>query len=120
MPCGSYTSAAIPPPLRAASLTAATRLDLSCVASCSKLPISLRSCSYTVGEGVRVSFGPGEGNGWLLLRLSVHDPVIPLNIESDDAGGCRVIAARLAGYLEEASAGALDCAPLRAFISGGR
>lgn len=71
-------------------------------------------------EGVRVSFGPGEGNGWLLLRLSVHDPVMPLNIESDDQGGCRAIAAQLAGYLEQAGPGALDCAPLRAFINGGR
>lgn len=50
-------------------------------------------------EGVRVSFGKGEGDGWLLLRLSVHDPVMPLNIESDAAGGCRVIAEKLAGYL---------------------
>ena len=34
-------------------------------------------------EGVRLSFD----NGWLLLRLSVHDPVLPLNIASDDDGG---------------------------------
>lgn len=36
-------------------------------------------------EGVRVSFGAGQGNGWFLLRLSVHDPVMPLNIESNEA-----------------------------------
>ena len=51
-------------------------------------------------EGVRVSFGPGQGNGWFLLRLSVHDPVMPLNIESDEAGGCRTIAAQLAAFLK--------------------
>lgn len=50
-------------------------------------------------EGVRISFGKGEGDGWLLLRLSVHDPVMPLNIESDVIGGCRIIARKLAAYL---------------------
>lgn len=51
-------------------------------------------------EGVRVSFTQGEGDGWFLLRLSVHDPVMPLNIESDVPGGCRVIAQKLRAYLE--------------------
>lgn len=50
-------------------------------------------------EGVRVSFGPGEGDGWFLLRLSVHDPVMPLNLESDVPGGVKVIAARLKDFL---------------------
>lgn len=36
-------------------------------------------------EGIRVSCR--EGNGWFLLRLSVHDPVMPLNLESDRPGG---------------------------------
>ena len=30
---------------------------------------------------------PQHGDGWFLLRMSVHDPVMPLNIESDQAGG---------------------------------
>lgn len=51
-------------------------------------------------EGVRISFGQGEGDGWFLLRLSVHDPVMPLNIESDVTGGCRAIAQKLGTYLE--------------------
>ena len=40
-------------------------------------------------EGIRINFDlDGElENGWLLLRLSVHDPVMPLNIESDVPGG---------------------------------
>ena len=42
-------------------------------------------------EGIRVSFGRGEGDGWFLLRLSVHDPIMPLNIESDVTGGVRII-----------------------------
>ncbi len=34
-------------------------------------------------EGLRVS----TQYGWFLLRLSVHDPVMPMNFESDEAGG---------------------------------
>ncbi len=34
-------------------------------------------------EGIRVS----TKNGWFLLRLSVHDPVMPMNFESDVVGG---------------------------------
>ena len=33
-------------------------------------------------EGVRLSFNSTEVQGWMLLRLSLHDPVMPLNIES--------------------------------------
>lgn len=34
-------------------------------------------------EGVRVT----TPTGWFLLRLSVHDPIMPLNLESGEAGG---------------------------------
>ena len=33
-------------------------------------------------EGVRISFKSADAQGWMLLRLSLHDPVMPLNIES--------------------------------------
>ncbi len=46
-------------------------------------------------EGVRVSFKDKEADGWFVLRLSVHDPVLPLNIESNVKGGVKVIANRL-------------------------
>lgn len=42
-------------------------------------------------EGVRVSFKDEKRNGWFLLRLSVHDPVMPFNAESDVEGGCAEI-----------------------------
>ena len=42
-------------------------------------------------EGVRVSFNDEKRNGWFLLRLSVHDPVMPFNTESDTEGGCAEI-----------------------------
>ncbi len=52
-------------------------------------------------EGVRVSFPKDQGDGWFLLRLSVHDPVMPLNVESDTVGGCDVILQHLAPFIEK-------------------
>ncbi len=65
-------------------------------------------------EGVRISFGPADGDGWLLLRLSVHDPVMPLNIESDRRGGCRQIAERLAPFI--ACQGGLGASALEQYL----
>ena len=35
-------------------------------------------------EGVRIRFA----DGWCLLRKSLHDPIMPMNIASDRPGGC--------------------------------
>lgn len=64
-------------------------------------------------EGVRVNLAPAHGDGWFLLRLSLHDPLMPLNIESDRAGGAKQIAAALSGFLT--GFGKLDSASLAAF-----
>ena len=37
-------------------------------------------------EGVRLSFKGEDCQGWILLRLSLHDPVMPLNIEAERKG----------------------------------
>ncbi len=50
-------------------------------------------------EGIRVSCQSEAENGWFLLRLSLHDPVIPLNIESNITGGVDKIAKRLLEFL---------------------
>ena len=50
-------------------------------------------------EGVRVNLDEAHGNGWFLLRMSLHDPLMPLNIESDSVGGVKTIARELAGFL---------------------
>ncbi len=50
-------------------------------------------------EGVRVACQSAEENGWFLLRLSLHDPVLPLNVESNVAGGVAKIVQRLRGFL---------------------
>lgn len=67
-------------------------------------------------EGIRVSFGSGEGDGWFLLRLSVHDPIMPLNIESDVTGGVRIIAKKLFAFLKQFSQ--LDVSSMEAFLAG--
>ena len=46
-------------------------------------------------EGIRVSCANADENGWLLLRMSLHDPVMPLNIESNVEGGVAVIEGKL-------------------------
>jgi phosphomannomutase len=51
-------------------------------------------------EGIRVSCDGGSGNGWFLLRLSLHDPVIPLNIESNRVGGVQIITDKLSSFLK--------------------
>lgn len=38
-------------------------------------------------EGLRVSLDKEHGDGWMLLRLSVHDPILPFNAESNSEGG---------------------------------
>ena len=50
-------------------------------------------------EGVRVNLDENHGNGWFLLRLSLHDPLLPLNIESNTQGGAKIIAAELASFI---------------------
>jgi phosphomannomutase len=48
-------------------------------------------------EGVRLDFE--QPKGWCLLRKSLHDPLMPLNIESDIKGGCKEIADMLRPFL---------------------
>ena len=51
-------------------------------------------------EGVRVNLDDKHGNGWFLLRLSLHDPLLPLNIESNSVGGAKIIAKELVSFIE--------------------
>lgn len=49
-------------------------------------------------EGIRVACSSPAEDGWFLLRLSLHDPVLPLNIESNVEGGVQKIADRLVTF----------------------
>ncbi|WP_081972788.1 phosphomannomutase/phosphoglucomutase [Leptolyngbya sp. KIOST-1] len=50
-------------------------------------------------EGVRVSCSNPDENGWFMVRMSLHDPVLPLNVESNVAGGVAKITERLSVFL---------------------
>ena len=65
-------------------------------------------------EGVRVNLDEEHGNGWFLLRLSLHDPLLPLNIESNKVGGVKKIATELLTFLE--SRDKLDLTSFIAFV----
>lgn len=52
-------------------------------------------------EGIRVSLPQSHGDGWFLLRMSLHDPLMPLNIESRKSGGVKQIAALLYEFLKD-------------------
>ena len=67
-------------------------------------------------EGVRISFNldGGVNNAWFLLRLSVHDPVMPLNAESDVPGGVKRMLGELCALLDGVET--LDLGPLKAAI----
>lgn len=57
-------------------------------------------------EGVRIAFQ----DGWCLLRKSLHDPILPLNIESEEPGGCKKIRDRISQFLSRYEQ--LDLSPL--------
>lgn len=65
-------------------------------------------------EGVRVNCDKAHGNGWLLLRKSLHEPIMPLNIESDSEGGTATIAKALYELIKDEKT--LDLSPIKSFI----
>ena len=58
-------------------------------------------------EGVRINFD----GGWALVRLSLHDPNMPLNIESSQVGGCEKICAVIKKLLNGFEYLDLSCLP---------
>ncbi len=52
-------------------------------------------------EGLRIRCEGGGEDGWFLLRMSLHDPVMPLNVESNHPGGVALILDRLRGLLSD-------------------
>ncbi|NMA93971.1 MAG: phosphomannomutase/phosphoglucomutase [Clostridiales bacterium] len=64
----------------------------------SAIRMSLELPNY---EGVRVNCEAEDFAGWFLIRKSLHDPLMPINIESDCEGGVARIATALAGMLSK-------------------
>lgn len=51
-------------------------------------------------EGVRISFKDEDVQGWMLVRMSLHDPILPMNIETDNEGGVAVVIERIRPFFE--------------------
>ncbi len=64
-------------------------------------------------EGVRICFDLGGevDSAWFQLRMSLHDPVMVLNLESDVPGGVAWMLERLGALLSDCEE--IDLAPLR-------
>jgi len=60
--------------------------------------IKLAAVNY---EGARLNYDENEGNGWTLIRMSVHDPVMPINFESRSQGGNKIMAKKLYSMLRK-------------------
>ncbi|MGN0703572.1 MAG: phosphomannomutase/phosphoglucomutase [Lentihominibacter sp.] len=56
--------------------------------------LSLEEPNY---EGVRINFS----SGWCLLRKSLHDPILPMNMASDVPGGCKEIVKTMGEFLSD-------------------
>ena len=52
-------------------------------------------------EGVRVNYDIDGCKGWFLLRMSLHDPVMPLNVESDTEGGAEKALAKIYEFMKD-------------------
>lgn len=68
-------------------------------------------------EGLRILFSldGGTDNAWFMLRLSVHDPVMAVNAESEVPGGLKHVISQLYAVLERDNE-ELDLSPLRVEI----
>ena len=52
-------------------------------------------------EGIRINFDKDHGNGWALVRMSLHEPIMPVNVESNQAGGNALILKELHSFLSQ-------------------
>ena len=52
-------------------------------------------------EGVRVNYDLDGYKGWFLLRMSLHDPVMALNVESQAPGGADKALAAIYDFMED-------------------
>ncbi len=52
-------------------------------------------------EGVRINFDKAHGDGWALVRMSLHEPIMPVNAESNSAGGVEIILKELRALMQK-------------------
>lgn len=52
-------------------------------------------------EGVKINCNEESGDGWFLLRLSLHEPVLSLNIETNSDEGISIIGKNIMMFLDK-------------------
>lgn len=70
----------------------------------SKEPVNHEGFRFSVEES-------GDKRGWFLLRQSLHDPLLALNVESEVDGGVKEIISALKPFLDKYTE--LDLSPLQ-------
>lgn len=65
-------------------------------------------------EGVRIQFDGDHGRGWVLMRMSLHENLLPVNIESKDPKGASKMARELYDFLSQYPS--LDLSPIEKFL----
>lgn len=73
--------------------------------------ISLVEPNY---EGARIRFATPYGKGWALLRMSLHESLMPVHLESDKPEAAAYMAFELADFLDQYPS--LDLSDLKAYI----
>ena len=51
-------------------------------------------------EGIRIMSKRKDIDGWFLVRLSLHDPILPINIESNNNTGVKIMRTILKTFLQ--------------------
>lgn len=69
-------------------------------------------------EGYRLRYDELHGDGWALIRMSLHDPILPINVESDSEGGVIKIVKDLYYFLKKYDF--LDLSPIEECITAWR
>lgn len=69
-------------------------------------------------EGYRLRYDETHGDGWALLRMSLHDPILPINVESDSKDGSIKIVKDLYYFLRKYDF--LDLTPFEKAIAAWR
>ncbi|MBR2875917.1 MAG: phosphomannomutase/phosphoglucomutase [Clostridia bacterium] len=59
------------------------------------------SCAIMNFEGVKVNFDKNNGAGWILLRLSLHEPLLVANCESNNHGGTEIMLELFSSFLKD-------------------
>ncbi len=69
-------------------------------------------------EGFRLRYERQHGDGWVLLRISLHDPVLPINVESNVENGVAKIVKDV--YYQLKKYPFLDLTPLEEYVTAWR